>query len=191
MPQLDLLEQPFIAGISELRDLPPNLHELIALAPLPGLGEGPTCATTAQGVQQFLKSSPNLRGTVSEAALWLLAGDLNRSHNVSQTLETREGSYWHGVMHRREGDFWNAKYWFRRVGNHPVFGQLAGYLESINEELVASDLPVADLTRVATLPATLVDRCEQAVKENSSQVPILQRICWFEWQFLFLYGWDN
>src|SRR5262245_25063275 len=46
------------------------------------------------------------------AGLWLLANDLNASHRISQELETPEGSYWHAVMHRREGDYGNAKYWF-------------------------------------------------------------------------------
>jgi hypothetical protein len=53
-----------------------------------------------------------------------LAGDIERSHSISQNIENLEGSFLHGMMHRREGDFSNAKYWFRRVGNHPVIEQL-------------------------------------------------------------------
>jgi hypothetical protein len=59
------------------------------------------------------------------AGLWLLANDLDRSHKISQELGTPEGSLWHGIMHRREGDYANAKYWFRRAGRHPVYGQIA------------------------------------------------------------------
>ncbi|MEM6655287.1 MAG: hypothetical protein AAF596_05745 [Planctomycetota bacterium] len=59
------------------------------------------------------------------AACWLLVDDLARSHVISQSIGSAEGSWWHGVMHRREGDFGNAKYWFRQVGKHPGASQLA------------------------------------------------------------------
>lgn len=58
------------------------------------------------------------------AALWLYVDDLDRSHTVSQGVETDTGSYWHGIMHRREGDFTNSHYWFRRVGKHPAMSSL-------------------------------------------------------------------
>lgn len=58
------------------------------------------------------------------AGVWLLHDFLNESHAISQQIETSSGSFWHGVMHRREGDFSNAKYWFRQVGPHPVFDEL-------------------------------------------------------------------
>lgn len=55
-----------------------------------------------------------------QAAIWLYVDDLDRSHNLAQNIESPEGFYWHGIMHRREGDFWNAKYWFRRAGQLPA-----------------------------------------------------------------------
>jgi len=54
-----------------------------------------------------------------QAAIWYYVDDLDRSHNISQNIEGPEGAFWHGLMHRREGDFWNAKYWFRRAGALP------------------------------------------------------------------------
>lgn len=49
-----------------------------------------------------------------QSAVWMYVDDLNRSHLASQSENTSVGAYWHGIMHRREGDFSNAKYWFRR-----------------------------------------------------------------------------
>lgn len=54
------------------------------------------------------------------AGLWLAHNDLEASHQISRTIGTPTGSYWHGIMHRREGDFSNAKHWFRQVGGHPI-----------------------------------------------------------------------
>ncbi len=54
------------------------------------------------------------------SALWLYVDDLDRSHKVSQDLPDVTGSYWHFIMHRREGDFPNARYWAHRAGAHPL-----------------------------------------------------------------------
>jgi hypothetical protein len=60
----------------------------------------------------------------AHAGLWLYHDCLEESHRISQDLETSEGSFWHGILHRREPDPGNAAYWFRRVGRHPVFPAL-------------------------------------------------------------------
>jgi len=58
------------------------------------------------------------------AGLLLLNDDLSASHTISQAIETATGSFWHAIMHRREGDFSNANYWWRKTGEHPVFPEI-------------------------------------------------------------------
>ncbi len=56
------------------------------------------------------------------AGLWLWHDALDRSHAISQAIASETGSFWHAIMHRREGDFSNAKYWYARCRRHPVLG---------------------------------------------------------------------
>ena len=59
------------------------------------------------------------------AGLWLWHDFLPESHHVSQALHTPNGALWHAIMHRREGDFSNSKYWLSHCQNHPIFATLA------------------------------------------------------------------
>ncbi|MCH7686784.1 MAG: hypothetical protein IH899_08905, partial [Planctomycetes bacterium] len=64
-----------------------------------------------------------------KAGLLLIHDYLDESHTLSQSIQGEgrhsAGDYWHAIMHRREPDDSNSKYWFRRVGEHPIFAALA------------------------------------------------------------------
>jgi hypothetical protein len=51
------------------------------------------------------------------AALWWDAkGDWARAHGLVDELETAEGMAVHAYLHRKEGEAWNADYWYKRAG---------------------------------------------------------------------------
>lgn len=77
--------------------------------------------------ERILKSPPFQGNAALAAGLWLYADDLDRSHTISQDLKDATGSFWHAIMHRREGDFGNSHYWFDRAGAHPAMAGIAGY----------------------------------------------------------------
>lgn len=60
---------------------------------------------------------------------------LDASHHRSQSIEgeglNQDGDYWHAIMHRREPDYSNAKYWFRQLGRHPLLGRLPGIADEV------------------------------------------------------------
>lgn len=107
-----------------------------------------------------------------QAAIWLYVDDLGRSHEISQGIAGPVGAYWHGIMHRREGDFWNAKYWLRQA--EPVTIALAGSLSESGAGLPHS---IFD-------PLSFVDAVEKAVGCNPEELVELQRR---EWMALFTY----
>ena len=78
-------------------------------------------------VQGLLDIAGDKLSPPMHAALWLYVDDLDRSHRISQSIKGTTGSYWHGIMHRREGDFPNSHYWFNKVGAHPAMSQLREY----------------------------------------------------------------
>lgn len=68
------------------------------------------------------------------AGLLLIHDFWDASHDAAQRAddlgERFASAYWHGIAHRREPDPGNAAYWFRRVGTHPIFPNLAAYAKA-------------------------------------------------------------
>jgi hypothetical protein len=59
--------------------------------------------------------------------LFYAANMLGEAHALFQEVGSCEGSYWHGMLHRREGDFSNALYWIRRAGPIPALSGIADF----------------------------------------------------------------
>ncbi len=73
--------------------------------------------TLEQFTSTLKEESPPPDITGSLAAMWYEArGDWEEAHNIAQDLPTREGSRVHAYLHRKEGDSWNANYWYNRAG---------------------------------------------------------------------------
>ena len=165
MPQLDSF------ATDDLVLLPSAIVEAIEAAPISGLDDGPPVPALfgllSDGKESQWASIGSAQKSLCMSGLWLLAGELDRSHSISQNIESAEGSFWHGIMHRREGDFGNSKYWFRRVGSHPVFEQLAEISEG-----------------VYTDPYDFVDRCSRVKRSDDASFQQCQRAQWLEWQAL-------
>ncbi len=47
-------------------------------------------------------------------------GNWDKSHELIQDIESEDAAWIHAYLHRKEGDQWNAGYWYRRASK-PVF----------------------------------------------------------------------
>jgi hypothetical protein len=112
------------------------------------------------------------------AGLYLYRDCLDESHALSQGIETPSGGYWHGLMHRREPDFANAAYWFRRVGQHPVFEPL---------RVAAVQLAAASAVTIPSPwdPFWFINYCEASLAKPQPGEMLARQIQQREWELLF------
>lgn len=94
-------------------------------------------------------------GTLSarawKAALHLWNDSLDAAHALVEHMETPTGSALHGIMHRREGDFDNAKYWFHQAGNHPAYHGLQSRAAAfLNERTIPRGALYTALSQIAS-----------------------------------------
>ncbi len=168
----------------------PNLYgeTVAAILALDGGGErlmplaGGTCSSEdARAILRTASARSLIRGArAPEAALsglFLYFSCLDDAHQVAQEVTSKEGSFWHAIMHRQEPDAGNAGYWFRQVGAHPIFPELRTAAAALGLNFGARWNPLA-----------FIDYCEQARtapgSDAESRALAVQRA---EWQLLFDY----
>ena len=119
------------------------------------------------------------------AGLWLWHDALEESHTISQALPSPTGSFWHAIMHRREGDFSNAKYWFARCRRHPALAHIAALIRS-DLGAAASTAPLHRLVENEWDPDAFVDVVEAAHRKPADPLhPVAVRLQKLEWRGLF------
>ena len=161
--------------------------ELLANAPDIPLGPGNSHADVAAPLAelQWNEIGPNEEmARCCLAGLWFRYGFLERSHEISQDLPTAEGSYWHGIMHRHEPDYSNAKYWFRQVGEHPLFPALGEEASKRAASFAAAPRQWTSLTQWN--PFDFVDLCE-AHEHGGAAHDLCLALVELEWEMLFDY----
>lgn len=113
------------------------------------------------------------RPQAAQAGLWLYCGFFDESHEIAQDIPSLDGSYWHGILHRMEPDAGNAGYWFRKVGRHPVFPDLASEASELGYD-----------TRAEWDPLAFIAACDAVKTEKKS---LLEQVQLAEWRLLFHY----
>ena len=151
-------------------ELPAAVADLLAIPHPVSLGPG----APDEALRAKLRTACALVPPACAAGLWLRFDFLDESHKVSQEDEGHpDRDFWHAIMHRREPDAANSKYWWRRVGTHPVLAQLrdrapeAGYAFST--------------------PEAFVDFCERVRDTGRAEEETAKRVQQLEWELLFAY----
>jgi hypothetical protein len=155
-------------------DLKP-IMQLLTTRELAEMGPGPRPGVETQLALEGKLSAIFLKSKISEEsrrlslALVLLWHDhLDAAHVIAQEIDNSDGAFIHGIVHRREPDYGNAKYWFRRVGNHGAFGRIAERVVTLFATAPSKSLCNQIMPDGEWDPGRFVDACEQAARKGKS-----------------------
>ncbi len=173
----------------------PVIEPLVLRADLPSLSHGVPTGTAGETLKGLTVDTIFRGFDLAEremaacciSGLWLLHDFLEESHQISQQINTPAGSYWHGIMHRRDGDLSNAKYWFRRTGNHPIWPELCEMAAQLAGKADSAGQSEFLLTQKAWNPFKFVDLCQTVANSGTATETLCRNLQLCEWQLLFDY----
>lgn len=106
------------------------------------------------------------------AGLWLRFDFLDEAHALCQRAEgDPDHDLWHAILHRREPDAWNAKYWWRSAGAHPVLAELRRRAPEVGYTF--------------TTPEAFVDFCERTRGTGTGDERTAAAVQALEWELAF------
>ena len=170
-----------------------KLRTLLATPELPELGPGPRTSvlpveTLTRKLEDCLASSdlPSPAHLPIRALVLLWHDHLDSAHSIAQDLPGSDGSFLHGIMHRREPDYGNAKYWFHRVGSHECFPELARKATALLQSKKENALRERLVAGIQWDPFAFIDACEKAATRPKSdpQTELLRAIQGIELELL-------
>jgi hypothetical protein len=170
---------------------------LLADGGLPELGPGPRPGVLPhheleRSIDKALAKCelPSTNGELARALILLWHDRMDAAHEIAQGIENADGSFVHGIVHRREPDYGNARYWFRRVGDHPCFPELATkaslLLSSVGDARNLRSKLVIDGKWDAL---AFVDLCEKDCRRNAPEheIALLRQLQGLETEVLLDY----
>jgi hypothetical protein len=157
-----------MSGLEEIAKLV-GTPEPPELGPGPRAGVQPEASLNRPLDEVFRREKlPAQKQQLIRALILLWHDHLEAAHVIAQDIENADGAFVHGIMHRREPDFSNAKYWFHRVGKHPAFAEIASRVGTLLDAKGERDLRAKLIPDEKWDAFAFVDACEQGSRQAAS-----------------------
>ncbi len=144
-----------------------------------------------RSLANLIASHSELQGNHIEAVLGLRIGSIDRAHEIVQHGSTPMDRYLHGVVHRIEGDFWNAQYWFQQVDDSELLvsigHEVLSTLQSINLLRTSKSIKILDDQKRFSAHSLVDAQAALPKKSTSNERALIQQIAQAEWDAI----WKN